>query len=147
MEKTEWTRADRPRWWLSYFSAVPFVAVVVMTYPQGGSAMYRWVSVAAIVIAVIGTVWATRRLRVSLTAEGVEVRRWRTVLYRWSDITSAEPAPAWDTPAVWLRTVGMHDQAAPEVLPLPRGRYRGSDQMVQQAVDAIRRRLLPERMS
>jgi hypothetical protein len=26
----------------------------------------------------------------------------------------------WETPAVWLRTVGMHPQAAPEVLPVPR---------------------------
>ena len=89
--------------------------------------------------------WAAGRLRVRLTADGVEVRQFRTRLYPWTEIAAVQQlAPEQHAIAVVLRTQSMHQRPQPEILPLPRGKGRcPSDTTIQDAMSAIDRRITP----
>jgi hypothetical protein len=138
--KTEWKATDDPRWPLTVLVHVVVAAVVVVLVvgvwhrPVGLSLAYP----AASLLAVLGVV----RGRVRLTDEGVEVRRLRTRVYRWSDIVSVERAPEWeDTSLVWLRRRGSVPTSSPDVLALPGLRRGGpTDEILDDLVALIRRR-------
>ena len=124
--KTSWSATEN-RWWPAWVllslvvAGVPLVLEVTLEHQP------FWTLLAFPVAAVLQIAGAARS-RVRLTEAGVEVRRLRTRLYRWSDIASVERAPEWESrTTVWLRLHGSVPTAAPEELVLPGVRARRAE--------------------
>jgi hypothetical protein len=137
---TEWKATDH-RWWpLRVLLSVAVTAAPLLldhVWPAQG----LWPYVVLPVAAVLNLVWAVRD-RLRLTDAGVEVRRLRTRVYRWSDIASVERAPAWADPSViWLRLRGSVPTSAPEEL-VPPGLRADADggRALDDIVALVRRR-------
>ncbi|MGI3785110.1 MAG: hypothetical protein ACRYG2_30495 [Janthinobacterium lividum] len=138
--KTEWKATDS-RWW----PLRVLVSLVVASVPLALGVVLEdqpvWTLVAFPVAAVLQIIGAARS-RLRLTDAGVEVRRLRTRLYRWSDIASVERAPEWEgTKVIWLRLRGSVPSSAPEVLVPPGPGDRDADgQTLDAIVSLVRRR-------
>lgn len=138
--RTEWRAADN-RWWpLGVLLGVVVAAVPVLlqVFVEHQPLWYSLVFPPAAVGSLVGA--ARGRLR--LTEEGVEVRKLRTRVYRWSDIASVDRAPEWESRSVtWLRRNGSVPSSAPEELAPPglRGRV-GRNEALDEIVAHIRQR-------
>jgi len=118
---TVWDARDDRRWPLR-LALLVVLAVglhLLLVRFAGGN---LWSGLGVVLVAV-ATAWRDTRLRVRLTPDGVEVRRLRTTLYRYSEIDTVQAAPAWaDTSgSVWIRVRGAVPQSEPEVLRPPPG--------------------------
>lgn len=143
--KTEWRTTDNPRW-LVWLLLSTVVAGVLFVLEVGLKHESLWTSLAFPVAAALNIV-AAYRGRLRLTDAGVEVRRLRTRLYRWSDIASVERAPEWDGDSViWLQLRGSVPTAAPEILAPPGTRSRTArNQTLDDVVTIIQQRAELER--
>ena len=145
VERTEWRLRDQPMGWLAYLGPLPLALVLVSSLrDEGWYTPQFWAALVGLLLLVAAGVWAAGRLRVRLTADGVEVRQFRTRLYPWTEIAAVQLAPEQHAIAVVLRTQSMHQRPQPEILPLPRGKgRRPSDTTIQDAMSAIDRRITP----
>ena len=142
--KVEWKTADDPRWlaWLLLSTAVSGALLVLDVTVRHG---VWWTCLAWPVTATSNAV-ATSRSRLRLIDEGIEVRKLRTRLYRWSDIASIERAPEWESTAlIWLRLRGSVSTSDPEVLGAPGTRGQAArDRALDDIVAFVRRRVASE---
>jgi hypothetical protein len=138
--KTEWKVTDH-RWWPLRVLLSVGVAAVPLALDYAREHQPVWAFLVLPVAAVLHLVGAARS-RLRLTDAGVEVRRLRTRVYRWSDIASVERAPEWDdTSVIWLRLRGSVPTSAPEELVppgLPANATRG--RTLDDIVTLVRRR-------
>lgn len=138
--KTEWSATD-DRWWplrvlLSLVVAsVPVLLELVVEHQP------LW-SLLVLPVAAAPNILGASRSRLRLTDAGVEVRKLRTHVYRWSDIASVERAPEWESnKVIWLRLRGSVPSSAPEVLVPPGSRTRAVDsQTLDDVVALVRQR-------
>lgn len=142
-DKTEWRGREQPRFWFGYFAPLPLALFATIDVRRHAWGSWSWLPVLLLAVLVGLSVWSVHRQRVRLTDEGIEVRRLRTRVIRWDDITSVEVAPEYEAYGIWLRTRGMHPQARPDELPVPRGKRPPGDTTFQDAVRVIRARMSP----
>lgn len=99
---------------------------------------------------VLGTLlqlWTTLRSRIRLTTDGIEVRRFRTRTYAWSDIESVQRAPEWEnSSSIWLHLRGRLPQSEPEVLvPPARRSWRAAGRTLDDIVALMQERVAQHR--
>jgi hypothetical protein len=137
--QAEWTIFDE-RWWLLPLA----LRVVLVSTVLGFSALSGFqVDGIAVVLALLVVLTTAHSwwVRVRLTAEGIEVRRLRTRMYRWSDVQAVTITDGWHSGIVVHDGCGRSRSRA-AVLPFPRGTFRTSgDRTLEEAVAEITSRL------
>lgn len=108
------------RWW-ALTPLVYVVGGVALTLLLGVvTRLNPWSLLAMLVVTLGYGAVRDARTRLRLTPEGLEVRGFRTRLWRWADIASVEVSPPWEGGrTIWVRLRGSLPQTAPEVLAPP----------------------------
>jgi hypothetical protein len=143
LERTEW----RIRGGSAVVTLLPVTALALSTTSMAGTAftegstprnlIFFWVALTTFVASAIVVGTLCLRTRVRLVPAGVEIRQFRTVLYRYSEITDARVDRGNND-----RSITLTLRSGPaRTLPAPTRWFRpDSDTTLDDAVSAIRRR-------